>query len=145
MRPGTDRADAGETLTEILVTMAILGFAVAGILGALLTTNKASTVHRQQALAQNALRSWAEQISAGTYVDCATAASFAPPSPALPKGLTATVVSVQYWTGTAFAGTCGTDTGIQRVTLRVTAPNGLSPALSDTVAVVVRKPCVATC
>ena len=145
MRPGPDRADAGETLIEILLTVVILGIAVAAISGALLTANKASTMHRQQALAQNALRVWAEQISAEAYVDCATAASFAAPSPALPAGLTATVASVQYWTGSAFAGTCGSDAGIQRVTLRVTAANGLSPALSDTVAVVVRKPCVTTC
>ena len=139
------RPDAGETLTETLLTVVILGIATAGIAFALGTVVRASTMDRQQALAQNALRSWAEQIGAGTYTACATAGSFAAPSPALATGLTAAVTAVQYWDGSTFAGSCDSDTGIQRVTLRVTAANGLSPALTESVAVVVRKPCVSTC
>jgi type II secretory pathway pseudopilin PulG len=139
------RRDAGETLTELLVTVVILGIATAGISFALGTTVKASGMHRQQALAQNALRSWAEQIGVGTYTACAPASSFAAPSPALSTGLTAAVTAVQYWNGVAFVSSCGTDTGVQRVTLRISAANGLSPALTKTVAVVVRKPCASTC
>ncbi|HST66042.1 MAG TPA: type II secretion system protein [Mycobacteriales bacterium] len=139
------RPDAGETLTELLVTVVILGIATAGISVALGMTVKASAMQRQQALAQNALRSWAEQIGAGPYTACATAGSFAAPSPAPARGLTAAVTAVQYWNGVTFVSSCGTDTGVQRVTLRVTAANGLSPALTKTVAVVVRKPCASTC
>lgn len=145
MRWGSGRADAGETLTELLVTVVILGIVTAGITFALGTAVKATGMHRQQALAQNALRSWAEQINAGTYTPCAAAGSFAAPSPALRTGLTAAVTGVQYWNGATFVGACSTDTGIQRVTLRITAVNGLSPALTETVAVVVRKPCATTC
>jgi type II secretory pathway pseudopilin PulG len=140
------RRDAGETLVELLMTVVILGLATAGISGALLVSSKASSLQQQSALAQNALRSWAEQVGAApTYTPCAVAASFGAPVPALPTGLTASVSTVQYWTGTVFTTTCGTDTGIQRVTLRITATNGLSAPLTDTVAVVVRRPCVTAC
>lgn len=139
------RRDAGETLTETLLTVVILGIATAGIAGALLVATKASGMHRQQAVAQGALRAWAEQISAGTYTPCATAAGFAAPAATLPRGVTAAVAGVQYWNGTAFVASCGTDTGIQRVTLRMTAANGLSAPLVDTVTVVVRRPCVSAC
>jgi Tfp pilus assembly protein PilV len=142
---GTSARDAGESLIELLVTVVILGITTAGISGALLATGQASTLHRQQALAQNALRSWAEQLGAGTYTDCAAADSFAGPSPALPAGLTADVSAVQYWDGKSFADSCDTDTGIQKLTLRITAANGLLAALVRSSAVVLRKPCESAC
>jgi type II secretory pathway pseudopilin PulG len=141
----TPGRDAGETLTELLVTVVILGISTAGIVFGLGTAVKATTLNRQQAVAQNALRSWAEQIGAGAYTACAPASDFAVPSPALPTGLTAAVTAVQYWNGATFAGTCGTDTGIQRVTLRISAATGTTSSLTETVAVVVRKPCTSTC
>jgi Tfp pilus assembly protein PilV len=140
--------DAGESLIELLVTVVILGLATTGISGALLAAGKASTMQRQQVLAQNVLRSWADQIAARAYADCATTTTLASPAPSMPAGFTATVTSVEYWNGgSSFTGpgTCVTDTGIQRVTLSVSAPNGLSAAVSQSVAVVVRKPCVSTC
>jgi type II secretory pathway pseudopilin PulG len=137
--------DAGETLVELLVTVVILGIATSGISAALLATVDASGLHRQQVLARAALRSWAEQIGTGTYVNCAVASNFAAPSPALPSGLTAAVAGVSYWNGTSFAGSCGVDTGVQKVRLRITAANGLSTPLSREVEVIVRKPCVASC
>jgi type II secretory pathway pseudopilin PulG len=137
--------DAGETLVELLVTVVILGVATAGLSGALLAVGKVSQMHRQQVLAQAAVRAWAEQVSVvTTYTSCAPATAFPVPSPALPTGFTATVTSVRYWDGALFATTCTADTGIQRVALRVTAPNGLSPAIIASVTVTVRKPCVPT-
>jgi Tfp pilus assembly protein PilV len=134
--------DAGESLVELLVTVVILGIATAGLSGALLTVGKVSQMHRQQVLTQAAVRAWAEQVSVVTsYTSCATAAAFPVPSPALPTGFTATVTAVRYWDGALFATTCTADTGIQRVTLRVTAPNGLSPAIAESLTVTVRKPC----
>jgi Tfp pilus assembly protein PilV len=139
------RPDAGESLVELLVTVVVLGIAGAGIAAALLTADSAAGQHRQQAAAQNLLRTWAEQVAAGPYTDCATAARIAAPAAALPAGTTATVASVQYWNGTAFTSTCGTDSGIQRVTLRVTSTASRTPAVTEDVAVVLRKPCVSTC
>ena len=137
--PPTGR-DVGESLVEILVTVVILGIATSGLSAALLTTVKASNTQRQQVLARAALRSWAEQISAAAYVPCAVPGSFPTPSPTLPNGYTAAVTGVYYWNGTSFAGSCGTDAGAQALTLRITAPNGLSPALAQTLSIVVRKP-----
>lgn len=137
--------EAGDSLVELLVTMVVLGIATTGVTGALSAVGRGSAMHRQQILAQNVLRSWAEQVSAAPYADCATAGSVAAPAAAMPSGFAASVTGVQYWNGTAFAGSCTADTGVQRITLRVTAPNGLSPAVSQSVAVVVRKPCVTTC
>lgn len=137
--------DRGESLVELLVTVVVLGILTAGISGALLTVGQTSQLHRQQVLAQNALRSWAEQIGVGTYVACAAKTAFAAPSPALPTGLVASVAAVRYWDGTTFAATCGTDSGIQRVTLQITATNGLTAPLRHSVEVTVRKPCVSAC
>lgn len=137
--------DAGETLIELLVTVVILGIVTVGITGALLAAGKASTMHRQQAVMQNALRSWAEQVNARAYTDCAAPGGFGSPSPALPAGLTAAVASVRYWNGSSFVDTCGTDTGVQQVTLQITAVNGLSAALVRSIAVVLRKPCASAC
>jgi type II secretory pathway pseudopilin PulG len=135
--------DAGESLVELLVTVVILGIATAGIAGALFATGRASNAHRQMALAQNALRVWAEQLGAGIYNDCAAPDSFADPDPdpALPTDFTAAVATVQYWSGTAFVSTCGTDTGVQKVTLTVTAPNGLARAVVRSMVVILRKQC----
>ena len=134
--------EAGESLVELLVTVVILGIATAGIAGALFATGRATTAHRQMAFAQNALRSWAEQLGTGIYNDCAVADSFADPDPALPADYTAAVATVQYWSGASFVSTCGTDTGVQKVTLTVTAaPNGLVRAVVRSMVVVLRKPC----
>lgn len=145
MTGGRAAPDAGETLTELLVTVVILGIATAGLSGALLTVGKVSQMHRQQVLAQAAVRAWAEQVSVATYTACATAAAIPAPSPALPAGFAATVPAVRYWDGAAFAATCTDDSGVQRVTLRITAPNGLSPAIVESLVVTVRKPCLASC
>jgi Tfp pilus assembly protein PilV len=139
---GAAARDAGETLVELLVTVVILGIATTGLAGALLTVGKVSQQHRQQVLAQAAVRAWAEQVGVGAYTDCAPATAFAAPEPALPTGFTATVTGVRYWDGAAFAATCAADTGIQRVSLRVTAPDGLPGAVTESLEVTVRKPCL---
>jgi Tfp pilus assembly protein PilV len=141
----SDNNDAGETLVEMLVAIVILGTSVIAILGGILVVVESSSVHRKQAQSQNGLRTWAEQVSAAPYVDCATAGGFSPPSPALPSGLTPTVTAVQYWTGSSFASSCGSDTGIQKVTLQIAAASGLYPGFTLSLDVVVRKPCVSSC
>jgi Tfp pilus assembly protein PilV len=140
-----ETGEAGETLVELLVAIVILGFAVIATLGGILVIVESSTMHRRQTLSQNGLRAWAEQISGAPYNDCATAASFGLPSPSLPSGFTPQVTAVQYWNGTAFTTSCASDTGIQKVTLRIAVANGLYPGFTQRLDVVVRKPCVSSC
>jgi type II secretory pathway pseudopilin PulG len=137
--------DTGETLIELLVAIVILGISVVAILGGLAVVVQSSTLHRKQAQAQNGLRAWAEQIGAATYNDCATVGSFSLPSPSLPTGFTPQVTAVRYWTGTSFSTSCAADNGIQKVTLRVAGTNGLSPGFTQSLDVIVRKPCLSSC
>ena len=145
--PGRPAGDAGETLIELLVAVVVIGTAVVAILGALVVAVDSSTLARNQTRVQAALRSWAEQVTAvgdtGTYryVPCAAAATF--PDPAtLPTGFVPSK-SVQYWTGSTWSGTCTTDAGVQRVTLRIEAPGHAWSAVTQSVDVVVRRPCAA--
>jgi Tfp pilus assembly protein PilV len=140
------RDDGGETLIELLVAVVVIGIAVTGILGALVIAVDSSALARNQARVQASLGSWAEQLTAVgdtggyPYVPCAGASAF--PAPAvMPSGFTATVTTVEYWTGSAWAGTCGTDAGVQRVTLRVTAPGQVWSTVTESLRVVVRRPC----
>lgn len=122
------RAEEGVTLIELLVTIAILGTAFVTLVGGMTTAVIASDIHRKEATAGAAVRSYAEDVKAATYVSCATASSYAPAavSYSAPTSFTASVTGVAYWvpspsdpnTG-SFATTCSTDRGVQRLTLQV--------------------------
>lgn len=141
MKPRAGRArptDAGESLVELLVSIAIFGVAVLAILGALTMSASSSSLHEGQAQAQNKLRNWAEQLSGATYVECATAAQIAAAAP-VPTG--GSVGGVQYWnTATkSFGGSCSSS-GLQRATLNFSAPSSLG-SFTQSLDVVLRKPC----
>lgn len=142
----TPPRDRGESLVELLVSISILGVAVVAILGAIAMTATASGLHRDTASVQNHLHNWAEAVSnAPGWTACASAAvvQAAVPAPALPTGWSAAVSDVDYWNGTAFVETCGTDQGIQLVTLSITS--GGSPVAQGTLDVVRRRPCGSGC
>src|SRR3954447_1727605 len=71
------RDDRGETLIELLVAVAILGIAGVAILGGLLVSTQASTIHRNSATGGAYVRSFAEAIQADVdqngYKSCANA------------------------------------------------------------------------
>lgn len=131
------RADAGETLAEILVATALLGIAVVGIVGALGSSSLLSDFHRKDGVADSELRSFAETVkklpykkcSSGTPPDYETLANFTPPT-----GYTADVVSVAFWTGAdpadasataSFASSCpAIDKGLQALVLKIVSPEG---------------------
>jgi type II secretory pathway pseudopilin PulG len=140
----------GDTLVELLVAVSILGIAVVALLGGIGTSIVVSDIHRKDATAQAVVRSYAESIESGvalhgamsTYVDCGAADAYsAPPGFSVPHGYTATVTIVRYWTGAVFAPAClsrGDDTGIQRLTLKVSTADTLA---AETLDLVIRKPC----
>jgi type II secretory pathway pseudopilin PulG len=130
MNANVDRRDprchgeAGESLAELLVTIAILGIAVVTIVASMAAAIALSTRHRQQASAATALVHAAESIkdnTANPYVACPATYTAA----AGPSGYAVTATPVQYWDGSAFVSSCpGTDLKIQKVTVTVVAPGG---------------------
>lgn len=134
------RADRGETLIELLVTVVILGITVVAIVGGIGVGIRMSDIHRKQATAGAYVRNYAEavqsSVAAGGYVACL------PPSTAgftVPTGYTASVVggSVRSWNGTAWTA-CTVDSGLQQLTLQVASTDGRA---SERLTIVVRKPC----
>lgn len=136
---GSGDGERGETLLELVIAVAILGVAMVAILGGLFTSILVSGLHRDQANAGEYIRDYAEaienKIAGGSYVACATNYS---PGYTPPAGYTAQVKSVRYWTGSAWSTTCGTDTGLQQLTLKMTTPDS---RVTETLVIVVRKPC----
>lgn len=120
MRPRSGAgSDDGATLIEVLVAVAIVGVAFATIVGGMYTVIVASDANRKQAGAATHLTSYAEAVKADAYVDCAT--TYAGAGFALPSGFTKGPVTVAYWNAAslAFDAACGSDSGLQRVTLSI--------------------------
>lgn len=135
--------DRGETLLELLIAVAILGIAVVAIVGGIGVGVLMSDVHRKQATAGTAARDFGEAIEhkvlAGGYVLCASPSSYAaPPGYTAPTGFTSSVTSVRYWSGTAWGSSCGADSGLQQVNVRVASTDGRA---SEQLTVVVRRGC----
>jgi type II secretory pathway pseudopilin PulG len=141
--------DRGETLVELLVTVVILGTAVVAIVAALGTAIRVSDIHRKQANAGAYLRAYAEALETyvaknpSGYQPCPVGAAYdgkltivAPDDVRFDQP---SVVSVEYWTGTAWQSACpASDVGVQRVKLQVRSQDG---RVDETLTVVLRKPC----
>lgn len=137
--------DRGDTLIELLVAVVVMGIAVVAVTGGIAVSIRMSDVHRKQAQAGAYIRDFAEavenavQASPSGYVACAAAgaydsyytvpsAAFTIPAP----------TPVRYWNGTGFDTTCGTDSGVQQLSLRIDSADQL---VSETLVIVIRKPC----
>ena len=131
MTPGSARTDdSGATLVEMLVTIAILGVTGVAMVGGFFTMTATSTYHRDTASGDAVLRSYADAVTADSYVECGTAypaASFVAVS-----GFTVTN-TVTYWksdnafyaygaTGSPCPATA--DAGLQRVLVSVASSDG---------------------
>jgi len=138
--PARVETEAGFTLVEVLVAVAILGVGVLAVVGGMMTSIKVSAQGQFTADTQTSLRGYAEAVTAAPYVECG-ALSPSPYTPAatsfpVPSGQTATS-TLQRWTGGTAAtgsfsatGACSSpDAGIQKITLTVTAADGSSQAL----------------
>lgn len=135
-RARPNRTDAGETLIELIIAMAIMGIAVVAIVGGLATSIMMSDIHRKQTTAGAYVRSYAEAVS-GHYDASPSPSSYLPAAVGLtvPSGFTATVTQVRCWTGTEF-GTCSASSSVQQVTLKVASTDSRA---SESLVVVVRK------
>jgi prepilin-type N-terminal cleavage/methylation domain-containing protein len=136
--------DRGETLIELLVALAILGIALVAVVGAFGASITMSDVHRKQASAGAAVRNYAELVTdyvAGTgYSGCAAASAYAAGTVGYtaPSGYTASPASIKYWTGSAWSASCGSDTGLQQLTLSVSSTDTRA---SEQLVLMLRKPC----
>jgi type II secretory pathway pseudopilin PulG len=117
-------ADEGTTLLELLLTIAIMGIAVATIVGGAMTAVVGSDANHKQADISSAVRAFADDVVALPYQACL--ATYSPPYVA-PAGLTASITAVEYWDSptSAFLSTCpASDFGYERLTLLVASVDG---------------------
>jgi prepilin-type N-terminal cleavage/methylation domain-containing protein len=146
-----ERAQQGETLIELLITVTIMGVLFVAVMAGTATSISMSDFHRQDGTAEGVIRSYAERVSDPTdvpYVDCGsvTTATYATPIGfTLPNAdWTASVTSVTFWQGAtlnpAFSSACPSpDKGLQQITLQVQSKAGKSQA-RESVVIVKRKP-----
>lgn len=148
--------DDGNSLIEVLISIAIMGITVVAILAALATQLKGTRVHRDQSNGQAVLTSASEKVQSTAFIDCnpapsapATAYTNAARTAILPndwvsQGYTPTsalTTTVSNWDGAAFVNACpasATDPlgllKLQLVTVTVTAPGA-----SDTESIAIVK------
>lgn len=147
------RDELGETLIELVMSLAILGVAGLAIVAGLQMSVKTSDQHRRHAESGTYVRSFAEAIQKsldtnGGYADCGSAPGTygAVPVPALPSGYTPTVESVKKWTSSGWDTCTGTDKagGAEQLRLKVVSSGDAGHKVEETLVVVVRKPCNGT-
>jgi prepilin-type N-terminal cleavage/methylation domain-containing protein len=147
-RPARFGSEAGFSLAEIVITIAIVGITFTAILGGMITAITVSSQHRKQATADTVARSAAEWIkdpAQNAYVNCAGTGSYSLSGLTVPTGYAVSVTAVQYWNGTVPSGAAyqptfqsgcpSSDQGLQRITISATAP---SSSATETVQVLKR-------
>jgi type II secretory pathway pseudopilin PulG len=140
------RTDRGETLLELLVAVVLMGIALVAVVGGLATSILVSDVHRKQATAGASVRDYAEAlakvVAGGGYIPCAAPAAYtSTPGFDVPTGFSKTTTAVRYWTGSAWAGSCGTDSGLQQLSIQVASNDGRA---TERLVIVLRRPCKTT-
>jgi prepilin-type N-terminal cleavage/methylation domain-containing protein len=127
------QAERGFSLVELLVTVVIMGVAFTAVLSAIGTFHRTSTVHRETANFDFALRTYTAQLAAAPYVTSCPASY----NVSAPAGYTPSI-TVRYWNGSptaSYGSSCpAADTGSQQLTVTLTK-NGRS----DTVSIVKRR------
>lgn len=156
-RPGERGAESGETLIELLMTVVLLGLAIVAIITTLTTLVVASNSHRRRVRSANEATTVVESLQRAAYVNCAGTGSYgAALDSALRLGPGAgtadpqshnydiTITRVRYLANKAaptpsFGAACGTDQGVQEITLKVESPH--QNFVSEEIVFMKRSPC----
>ncbi len=132
LRARRSDGERGDTLVEVMMTVAIVGIAFTGILTGLATAINLSAMDRGDANVRTVLVSASESVKSQTYVPCPDANnnSYNPTSGVtLPSGWSSSnvVVTQLYgWNGTSFTTCPATDQKLQLIAVRATSPDGRS-------------------
>jgi type II secretory pathway pseudopilin PulG len=147
-------SEAGESLVELMITIAIMGTAMVAILGAIWTTLRVADYNSKTSSADIIVRAYAEAMKQGGaestyhYLPCTvpgghvTYPEYTPTEP-YQDDYTASVVSIEYLDGfdgdqPKWAAACpATDGGLQRITLRVRS--NVNVARGDETVVLVKR------
>lgn len=135
-RPGR-RDEGGLTLTELVITVAIMGIAFTGLLSAMMTIVQTSARDRDGAAAEAELRRFAELVRSAEYLDCPGMNPDDYIPAAAGEVLVRDIVSVQVWDGNVPATSdeptfiecdaASFDPGLQRIQLQVSTAEGDTP------------------
>lgn len=144
MMARTRGGDGGGTMLELIVAVAVMGVVVVAILGVVARSGLLPAVDGDRATAAAAARDYAEAIRStvadGAYVRCATEDSYRdPPGFSVPSGYVKSIVpgSLEFWNGLGWQAACPPDTGLQRLTVRVSSDDDRA---SEQIEVVLRGP-----
>jgi len=106
-------AERGDTVIEIVLSVAILGVAFASLLGALMAGASSSRLNRQMTGVATVLSSAGEALQAAPWQSCSTAPDYGPallglPWPSTPTGAPpwgpgdVVITAYKWWNGSAF-------------------------------------------
>jgi prepilin-type N-terminal cleavage/methylation domain-containing protein len=158
-------AERGDTLIELMVTVAVLGIAMVAILSGLWGLLRAGEYNTKASAADLVLRDYAETLKANgqttigsttynaTYIPCqtlgTTTGTYPAYTPQAPNAnYTATITQIQFlngysgttpvWKAQSLGCPTGGDQGLQMLTLRVSSPASSTTSSTETVNIIKR-------
>jgi type II secretory pathway pseudopilin PulG len=120
--------EAGESLAELLVTIAIMAIAVVVVVSSLAVGILLSARHRQQATSSTVLLSAAESVKKQSYPPTCPASYDPALGVSVPPGYSFSTPTVVYLDVNGAPGACSSSK-LQIVTLKLTAPSGFTTSI----------------
>jgi type II secretory pathway pseudopilin PulG len=136
------RVDQGETLIEIIMTVAIVALTAVALIGSVLTSITSSGEHRTLALNDQYLKDYADSAAqqiqrqaAPLYKPCASVSYYNSnvTSPSnVPSSYTIGITGIKYWdtTSRSWSANCPSGTPAQLITVGVASPTQVAATLA---------------
>ena len=140
--PRAQTGDAGVTLVELLMTVAIMGIAFVAIIGGFYTITTVSSGNRDLVDGRSTVKQYAELIESQPFRTCPATYSLA--GVVTPTGWNAPTVTLTYWdpvatstdpvnTKGAFVAGCPSATAVQRIHITMTTSDGRTSVVFESV------------